>query len=373
MRYARRSAQTEAQQRYDNAELQKQVDQIKPAWTSYMTNFQNKFRIGALAYMDYSFYTHTGFGPQFLENMNPPGPYNNSFNSFDINRVYLNTYFTPTERSDFPLHPGDLSRQRHCDRRQDRRQHRLRSNLDGNLNVRYEVRLRPVQRAAGRHCRSSRAAIRHFRRAAQSAAFRGRKIFTQYRFVYLSPWNYMGLSSSQIGLQFDGPIKLNGSEKTYRRLWLRRVRQRQFPSQEQTDTKQVMATANVLSVRLVVASYQGLGLTGFYNYGYGNVAPDIGSVPICAQGQHRALHANAADSHLRRAGVEYRGRVRLRPERFSVEQSVLGQRSARRVRHGDWHRPDHRAHTPATPVRPALPATPIPTAMGRRPPCIRPT
>ena len=84
---------------------QKQVDQIKPAWTSYMTNFQNKFRIGALAYMDYSFYTHTGFGPQFLENMNPPGPYNNSYNSFDINRVYLNTYFTPTEDLTFRFTP----------------------------------------------------------------------------------------------------------------------------------------------------------------------------------------------------------------------------------------------------------------------------
>ena len=81
-------AQTEAQQRYDNAEMQKQVEQIKPAWTSYMTNFQNKFRIGALAYMDYSFYTHTGFGPQFLENMNPPGPYNNSYNSFDITHAH---------------------------------------------------------------------------------------------------------------------------------------------------------------------------------------------------------------------------------------------------------------------------------------------
>src|SRR5271169_4556077 len=70
-------AQTEAQQRFDNAELQKQVDQIKPAWTSYVTNFQNKFRIGALAYLDYGLYTHTGFGPYFIENTDAPGPYNN--------------------------------------------------------------------------------------------------------------------------------------------------------------------------------------------------------------------------------------------------------------------------------------------------------
>ena len=48
-------AQTEAQEQFDNAATQKQLEQIKPAWTSYTSNFQNKFRIGALAYMDYSF------------------------------------------------------------------------------------------------------------------------------------------------------------------------------------------------------------------------------------------------------------------------------------------------------------------------------
>src|ERR1700730_3726303 len=98
-------AETEAQERVDNAATQKQLEQIKPAWTSYVANFQNKFRIGALAYLDYGLYTHTGFGPQFTENLNPPGPYNDIFNSFDISRVYLNTYFTPTEDWTFRFTP----------------------------------------------------------------------------------------------------------------------------------------------------------------------------------------------------------------------------------------------------------------------------
>ena len=37
----------------------------------------------------------------------------------------------------------------------------------------------------------------------------------QYRFVNLGPWNYVGLSSSQIGLQAAGPVKLRGGEATY--------------------------------------------------------------------------------------------------------------------------------------------------------------
>ena len=65
--------EAEAQQRADNAKIQQQVAQMQPAWHNYLDNFQDKFRIGALAYLDYGYYSHTGFGPQWLENMNPPG------------------------------------------------------------------------------------------------------------------------------------------------------------------------------------------------------------------------------------------------------------------------------------------------------------
>jgi hypothetical protein len=98
-------AQTQAQQRYDNDVLQKQIAGMEPAWKSYLTNFQDKFRIGALAYLDYSLYTHSGFGPYLLENLNPPGPGNNGYNSFDVSRAYLNAYFTPTENLTFRLTP----------------------------------------------------------------------------------------------------------------------------------------------------------------------------------------------------------------------------------------------------------------------------
>ena len=98
-------AESQAQQQAQTVALQKQVNEIQPAWHDYMSNFQNKFRLGALAYLDYSLYTHTGFGPQFLENENPPGPGNDGFNAFDISRVYLNTYFTPTDEVTFRFTP----------------------------------------------------------------------------------------------------------------------------------------------------------------------------------------------------------------------------------------------------------------------------
>ena len=274
-------AQTEAQQRYDNAELQKQVDQIKPAWTSYMTNFQSKFRIGALAYMDYGLYTHTGFGPQFLENMNPPGPYNNGYNSFDINRVYLNTYFTPTEDLTFRFTPEIYRANGTAAADKTGANTGFASNLDGDLNVRLKY-----------------AYVQYSGLLDKSLKFKGLTVtvgaqpnpllgweedFSQYRYVYLSPWNYLGLSSSQIGLQFAGPIKPYGGEKTYLDYAFGVFDNGKFNQQEQTDTKQGMARLTAYPFGSSWR-YQGLGLTGFYNYGYGNVAPDIGSMPTALKG-----------------------------------------------------------------------------------------
>lgn len=129
-------AETQAQERADSTATQKQLDQIKPAWTSYLSNFQNKFRIGTLAYLDYSLYTHTGFGPQFLENVNPPGPYNNMFNSFDVTRVYLNTYFTPTDNWPFRFTPELYRANGIATADQTGSISRIGSNLSGDLNVR---------------------------------------------------------------------------------------------------------------------------------------------------------------------------------------------------------------------------------------------
>jgi hypothetical protein len=97
--------QKNAELTQSNADLSHQVAEIKPAWRSYIDNFQDKFRVGTLFYADYRLYTHTGFQPQELENINNPGPQNNIFNSFDITRSYLNFYFFPTDGLTFRLTP----------------------------------------------------------------------------------------------------------------------------------------------------------------------------------------------------------------------------------------------------------------------------
>jgi hypothetical protein len=95
----------------------------------------------------------------------------------------------------------------------------------------------------------------------------------QYRYVNLIPWNYVGLSSSQVGLQFNGPVKLMGGETNYLDYGFGVYDNANFHATEESDTKQIMAKGTIYPLG-ADWRFQGLGLTGFYNYGWGNVAPD---------------------------------------------------------------------------------------------------
>ena len=279
-------AETQAQQQLKQAELEKQVAEIKPAWKSYLDNFQNKFRIGTLAYLDYSFYTHTGFGPQFLENLNPPGPGNNAYNSFDINRVYLNTYFTPTDELTFRFTP-EIYRANGANQTgvtcatptggacslNDKfgTTSGVGSNLDGDLNVRLKYAYLQYTGLWNEAPLLKGGTVTVG--AQQNPLLGWEEDFTQYRFVYLSPWNYLGLSSSQIGLQFAGPLRFAHTEKTYLDYALGVYDNGNFRTPEQSNTKQVMGRITAYPFGSSFR-YQGLGVTGFWDYGWGDTTPD---------------------------------------------------------------------------------------------------
>jgi hypothetical protein len=299
-------AVSQAQQRADTVALQKQVNEIKPAWQSYLDNFQNKFRVGALAYLDYSFYTHTGFGPQFLENENPPGVGNNGFNAFDISRVYLNTYFTPTHDLTFRFTPeiyranGANQTSTSCLTANEKvcsfndtfgANTGVGSNLDGDLNLRLKYAYLQYADLWNNFPMLKDATVTFG--AQQNPLLGWEEDFTQYRFVYLSPWNYLGLSSSQIGLQTAGPIRFPASEKTYLDYALGAYDNGNFRTQEQTNTKQVMGRLTAYPFGSAFR-YQGLGLTGFWNYGWGNTTPDNAGIPTSLKGSNAQFQRIAA-------------------------------------------------------------------------------
>jgi len=287
-------AQAQAQQEYDNQALTKKVAAMEPGWKGYMDGFQNKFRLGALAYLDYAYYTHTGYGPYFLENLNTPGVGNNGYNSFDVNRIYLNTYFTPTDDTTFRITPelyravGTASPDKLGTKTA------VGSNLDGDLNMRIKY---AYLQYSGLFTDSQLLNGGTVTFGAQQNPFiPWEEDFGQYRFVYLSPWNYLGLSSSQIGLQFAGPIKGQHGEATYAEYAVGAFDNGNFNNGEQANTKQAMGRFTVYPFG-AHWRYDGLGFTGFYDYGYGNVAPDSNSLPIPLKGSNAHFDRLAALVH----------------------------------------------------------------------------
>ena len=273
-------SQAQEEQRLKDEELAKKVDAMQPAWQSYVSNWQDKFRVGTLFYGNYRFYSLTGFQPQELENINNPGPGNQAFNSFDINRVYTNLYFFPTKDWQFRFTPdiyktvGCTSSSSTCNVNVGNSaagSNAFGSNLDGNLGLRlkyaylqYNSLWKDVPLLKGGNILFG---------ALPNPFIPWEEDLYSYRFVNLVPWNYLGFSSSQLGIQAEGPVKLFGGEANYIDYSFGAYNNANFHQFEQSDTKQVMARASIYPFG-ALWRYQGLGLTGFYNYGWGNTTPD---------------------------------------------------------------------------------------------------
>ena len=268
-----------------NADLSKQVAEIKPAWRSYIDNFQDKFRIGTIFYADYRLYTHTGFQPQELENINNPGPQNNIFNSFDITRSYLNFYFFPTDGVTLRITPDIYRSIGNGTAPQIGTNTTFSSNLDGSLNFRlkygyveYNKIFDWAQPLKGNSIQGG---------AVPNVFIPWEEDLFGFRYVTLIPWNYYGLSSSQLGVQIGGPIKFN--ELQYVDYGIGVYNNANFHQYEQTDTKQFMSRISVYPLG-AKWRFDGLGLTWFFDYGYGNVAPNFqGTAPFGVQPESRVV------------------------------------------------------------------------------------
>lgn len=290
-------AEQRAQFQMDNAALEHKITQMEPAWRSYINNFQDKFRVGAVFYADYRFYTHTGFQPQEMTQLTNPGPGNNSYNSFDITRTYLNFYFFPTKDWTLRLTPN-IYKTIGSSNDKVGQTTGFGSNLDGNLGVRmkyamlqYNSLWDDVPMLKGGTVSMGEI---------PNPLVGWEEDLYGFRYVNLTPWNYLSLSSTQVGLSMEGPVKLFGGEKTYLDYGLGVYTNASFHAFEQTDTKQVMGRLTAFPFG-ADWRFQGLGLTGFYNYGYGNTTPDNNGIntPLKATNAHitriAALMHYAAD------------------------------------------------------------------------------
>ncbi|HJU12599.1 MAG TPA: hypothetical protein VJ728_17065 [Candidatus Binataceae bacterium] len=296
-------AQAQQEQQLKDAQLAKKVDAMEPAWHNYIANWQDKFRVGTLFYGDYRFYSLTGFQPQELTQINNPGPGNNNYNSFDITRTYLNFYFFPTKDWTLRLTPN-IYRTIGCQTsgapcsdnvgNATSGSNSFGSNLDGNLGVRMKY-----------------AYLQYANLWKDMPILKGGTVtlgeipnplvaweedLYGYRFVNLTPWNYYGLSSTQLGVSLEGPVKLFGGEKTYLDYGIGVYNNASFHAFEQSENKQLMGRLTAYPFG-ADWRFQGLGLTGFYNYGYGNTTPDNMDIPTALKATNAHFERIAALLH----------------------------------------------------------------------------
>jgi len=287
-------AQRQAQQQQWNAEMAQQVSQIQPFAQEFGDRWYKKISFATLIYADYGYFTHAGFGPQFLTQQNWPGPGNNSFSAFNITRAYLDFKFTPVDDVSARVTPNiyaSVNTGTTCTTTSTKpittkcvassgdavgSSSGWAQSVDGNLNYRlkyayvdYNTFFRKILKLA------PMSDDKFTFGQQQNPLVDWEENLWGFRYTALTPWNYLSLSSTQVGLAMKGPIKFN--EKQYADYDFGVYDDASFHAIEQSAYKQVMGrvTINPLGAN---SRYDGLGLTGFYDYGYSNkCTPDKNS------------------------------------------------------------------------------------------------
>jgi hypothetical protein len=271
------AAQRAAQQQQWNAEMAKQVGEIQPYAQEFGDRWYKKISLGTLIYGHYGYFTHTGFGPQFLTQQVWPGPGNNSYNQFDITRAYLDFKFTPNDDISARVTPNlylmatgtpagtGLKICKTCG---------INNTLNGNLGIRlkyayvdYNTFFRKILSVA------PMSEDKFTFGEQQNPLVDWEENLWGFRYTALTPWNYLSLSSTQLGVAIKGPIKFN--ELQYADYDVGVYDDASFHAVETSAYKQVMGrvTINPFGAE---SRYDSLGLTGFFDYGYPNTcSPDL--------------------------------------------------------------------------------------------------
>jgi hypothetical protein len=217
--------QAQEQNHAVNAAFASEIQGMQPAWREYTDKFYKKFKIGTTFYGDYSFYSHTGFGPQFLTQINPPGPGNNAFNDFDVTRAYINLLFSPTDDWTFRLTPNIYRTQgAAASASKFGRVSAVGSNLDGNLGY----RLKYAYLDYNKPFKSWAPALAEDKITfgqLPNPLIAWEEDLYGFRYVNLVPWNYLSLSSANCNISTmtsastPTPVLGNSRQPTPSRRW----------------------------------------------------------------------------------------------------------------------------------------------------------
>jgi hypothetical protein len=279
----------------ENGDLKTRVAKIEPAWNDYLANFRDRFRVGALVYSSYKMYTHTGFGSAQYDSNTWPGPGNNIYNTFDIDRAYLNFYFNPTPDWTLRVTPDIYKTFGTATPTANSHNSSVSSNLTGDLSYRLKYAYLEYNKILDWAGEATKGSTIQFG-SIPNPFLPWEEELTTFRYVTASPWNYLGLSTTQLGVSISGPIKSH--ELTYLDYGVGAFTNAKYTQFEQTNTKQFMGRLTAYPFGSTWKT-QGLGITGFYDYGYNNTSPDNGSVNT-GFGPNPSAFGHVANAHLDR-------------------------------------------------------------------------
>lgn len=216
-----------------------------------------KVKLGATFYGNFSHYTDAGYAPAFQDLPTTQlAPGNSGLNVFEVTRAYLSLFYTPSDQVTLRITP-DIYR-----------------GSDGSLTYRLKYAFVDFQKIFG------------------DGAFKKDKLtfgqtqqpltdweegLSDHRYTYLTPWNYLSLSSTYVGAKLHGPIEMSGKE--YLDYDVGVFTTASFHSIETNDKKQAMGRLTFYPFG-TTADRTGLGFTVFENYGYNTKLPSQVSTPL---------------------------------------------------------------------------------------------
>jgi hypothetical protein len=246
-----------------DALVKNEVEHQLPDWLRH-------FKISTLIYMDWAYYFQTGYGPQFLTQITPPGPGNDGFNSFDLTRAYINLFWKPSDRFTIRVTPN-VFREIDVNAASNTSQSsQVATNVNGNLTYRLKYGYLQANNILN-VINPDLPEINYRVGQMENPLIPWEEDLYGYRFVNLVPLNYLAYSSTDLGMAFLGPVKVDGIR--YADYWLGVYNGSSFHSAEFNEKKSPQGRVSAYPAA-AVPGLENLGVTYFMSYGYTNVAPD---------------------------------------------------------------------------------------------------
>jgi len=248
---------------------------VKQAVQSELPDWMKRFKLSTLMYMDWAYYVNTGYGPQLLTQITPPGPGNDGFNSFDITRTYINLLWNPSDRFTIRVTPNIFREVSASSAVNTSNSSQVATNVNGNLSFRLKYGflqinnifkdLDALKDVPG--FTNTNVKVGQF----ENPLIPWEEDLYGYRFVNLVPLNFLAYSSTDLGIAIMGPVKYENVR--YLDYWLGYYNGSSFHSAEFNENRSPQGRISAYPLAMY-PGLENLGASFFMSYGYSNVAPD---------------------------------------------------------------------------------------------------